>query len=182
MSVIRCILTFLTLPGAYAHAFAEHVLLKCTRTPVEDSAYLQRNELCGHVEHKPVRSLGAGLALCMAPGLLAAALSVPMLWAGMLFLRQWGVTLYAIQTGGVSGLFVVCAALLYLAFALLCNLFPTVEDALFLSEARREKSIPIRLLTALPVLFVRIGAWCARWGVWHLLCAASILCPVLISF
>ena len=64
MSVLHCFFAYLIFPGAYLHAFFEHILLKLMHIPVEDSVYMQPNELCGHIEHKPVSSFGKSLILC----------------------------------------------------------------------------------------------------------------------
>ncbi len=180
MSVLHCILAFLTIPGAYLHAFWEHILLKILRVPVEDDAYLQRNELCGHVEHKPILSLGSGLVFCFVPALLSAVIAAPMLWAGFLFLREWGVTLRSIETGGVSALFLVSVLFVYIGFSIVCNLFPAYEDALFLCETWREKGAAVRIAAAIPVWIMRVCALLARFGVWHAAAAAAILCRIFI--
>lgn len=180
MSVLHCILAFLTLPGSYLHAFWEHILLKLLRVPVEDDAYLQRNELCGHIEHKPILSLGKGLVFSYVPALLSAAIAFPMFWAGFLFLREWGVTLRSIETGGVSALFLLSVLLLYLGFSLVCNLFPTREDALFLCETQRGKNAAVRTAAVIPVWACRVFSLLSRFGVWHAAAAAAILCRILI--
>ena len=107
-----------------------------------------------------------------------SAIALPMLWACVLFLREWGVTLRSIETGGVSALFLVCVLFLYLAFTLVCNLFPSYEDALFLCDTWRKKGAAVRIATAIPVWLLRILVLLSRFGVWHA-AAAAILCLLL---
>ena len=142
--------------------------------PVEDASYLQKNELCGHVEHKPIRTLGKSFLFCFLPGFLLLVLGVPMAVCGGTGLRWW--------TGdGISLIRIAAAVLLYLGLCCLCRLFPTYEDALYLCEAYEDsKNIAAKIILCIPVYVIRAGAFLARFSVSLLLAAALALCMILL--
>ena len=174
MTHITWIFGCVTIIGAVLRAFFEHVFLKICRVPVEDRAYLQRNELFGHVEHKPVRTFGRGFCICFFPGffvcLLGAAIALPA--ALQLFLM--GVTPHSLVSGDVSAMYYVCVVLMILSLCLFCHPFPTSEDALYLWESRRETNIAVRILLFVPLVLMRGGAFLARFGVWPILSIAAV--------
>lgn len=179
MTVLHLISSFLMLPATLLRAFSEHVLLKWMHIPVEDTAYLQKNELCGHVEHKPVRTLGKSFLLCFLPGLLLLVIGAPMVLFGSVNIYWFGP--FDLLTGKLSVLFPVDVLLLYLGLGCLCRLFPTYEDALYLYETYQDsKSLAAKILLCVPVCVIRAGAFLARFSVSLLLAIAIVVCLFLI--
>ena len=176
MMTVHWIAALLTCPGAVLRAFCEHIVLKLLRVPVEDTAYLQRNELCGHVEHKPVRTLGKAAVLCFVPGLILLLFGLAFCLPAALQLFYMGVSPVAIETGKVSAMFIVCAVFWYFGVCCLCHVFPSYEDALYLADAHREAKPAAKALLFLPVCIARAGAFLARFGVFVLLWIAATIC------
>ena len=171
MSHLSWILGFLTVPGAVCRAFLDHLFCKILRVPVEDTAYLHRSEQFGHVEHKPVQQAGKGFVLCFVPGLILFLCGVVTAGTAAFHLFGIGVTPRALQTGKISVLFIVCCVLLYAGISLLCHVFPSYEDALYLWESCSEAPAAARIILTPFAACMRAGAFLARFGVWQLLYA-----------
>lgn len=179
MMTLHWLSAVLTCPGAILRAFLEHILLKIMHVPIEDTAYLQRNELCGHVEHKPVRSLGKSVVLCLVPGLLLLLLGMVFWIPSALQLFYLGLQPVGIASGGVSVLFWVCVVFYYLGVCCLCHVFPSYEDALYLAESCGEAKLPAKIFLFLPVQCARAGAFLQRYAVFPLLWIAATVCLIL---
>ena len=175
MMYLSWICGYLTICGAVMRAFFEHLFLKLCRVPVEDRAYLQRNELFGHVEHKPASTFARSFCICFFPGLLVCLLGAAIALPAVLQLFFVGVTPISIVTGKVSAMFIVCAVLLYIGVSLLCHAFPTYEDALYLWEHRRQTNLAVRIVLFVPIVCMRAGAFLARFGVWQILAVAAVV-------
>ena len=173
--------SYLTLPGSVLRAFFEHVFLKLLRVPVEDTAYLQRNELCGHVEHKPVRAPGRICVLCFAPGVLMLLFGAAFWIPAALQLFYMGVAPVNPATGGLSVMFIICAALYYFGVCCLCCAFPSYEDALYLADAFGAAPLPVKILLYLPVQLARAGAFVQRFGAFPLLWIAATAGLIVLS-
>ncbi len=163
----------LTICGAMLRAFFEHLFLKLFRVPVEDRAYLQRNELFGHVEHKPARSFAESFCICFFPGLLVCLIGAGIALPAVLQLFVMGILPRNIVNGEISVMFILCAVLLYFGVSLFCHAFPTYEDALYLWEHRKKTNLAARILLFIPILCIRIGAFLARFGFWQLIAIAA---------
>lgn len=163
----------LTVFGAVTRAYFEHLTLKLFRVPVEDRTYLQRNELFGHVEHKPIRTFAGNFAVCFLPGFLVCLVGVVIAFPAVLQLFVMGVMPRSIVNGTVSVMFILCCVLLYFAVSLFCHAFPAYEDALYLWESRKQTNPALRILLFVPIVCIRAGALLARFGVWQLLAAAA---------
>lgn len=172
MRHLSWIFGFLTMPGAVFHAFAEHLLCKILRIPVEDTAYLHCSEQFGHVEHKPVLQAGKGFALCFVPGLILFLCGAVTAGTAAVQLFAIGVTPIVLTTGKVSALFIVCCVLLYAGICMLCHVFPSYEDALYLWESRDEASAAAKIILTPLAACMRAGAFLSRFGVWQILYAA----------
>ena len=159
------ILGFLTVPGAVCRAFTEHLFCKILRVPVEDTAYLHHSEQFGHVEHKPVLRFGKGFALCFVPGLILFLCGAATAGTAAVQLFVFGVQPIGLSTGKISVLFIACCVLLYAGICMLCHVFPSYEDALYLWESRSAAGAAARIL-------LTPAAACMRFGVWQLLYAA----------
>lgn len=165
----------ITIAGAVLRAFFEHVFLKLFRVPVEDRAYLQRNELFGHVEHEPVHSFAKGFCVCFLPGFAVCLIGAVIALPAALQLFLMGVTPRSIVSGSISAMFFVCAALMLFSLCLFCHAFPTYEDALYLWESRKKANVAARILLFVPMVLMRAGAFLARFGVWQLLAIAAVV-------
>lgn len=165
----------ITIAGAVLRAFFEHVFLKLFRVPVEDRAYLQRNELFGHVEHEPVHSFAKGFCVCFLPGFAVCLIGAVIALPAALQLFLMGVTPHSIVSGSTSAMFFVCAALMLFSLCLFCHAFPAYEDALYLWESRKEANVAARILLFVPMVLMRAGAFLARFGVWQLLAIAAVV-------
>jgi len=163
----------ITFPAAALRAFWEHCLLKIMKEPVEGTAYLSLNELCGHVEHRLLAGAGRNLLFCALPGLLNLILAVPLVMAdaGNLFIL--GAGMRNLQTGLISPLFFVYILFYWLGASLLCNLFPLYEDAMHLldvsSNAKGIKKVPLWALARV----IYAGAFLERHGI-NVLIAAMV--------
>ena len=178
MTVLHLIISYLAFPASLLRAFLEHVFLKAERVPVEDADYMQPNELFGHVEHKPVPTLGKGFRVNFFPGLILFLSGAVLLAVSGTELFYLGVTPKDPETGRLSVLFFVCAVLYYLGAALWSRMFPTYEDALYLWEAyTNSDSKASKILLFLPVVCIRAGAFLERFGLWTLciLAAGAVL-------
>lgn len=178
MTVLHLIISYLAFPASLLRAFLEHVFLKAERVPVEDADYMQPNELFGHVEHKPVPTLGKGFRVNFFPGLILFLSGAVLLAVSGTELFYLGVTPKDPETGRLSVLFFVCAAMYYLGAALWSRMFPTYEDALYLWEAyTNSDSKASKILLFLPVICIRAGAFLERFGLWTLciLAAGAVL-------
>ncbi len=169
----------LTICGAVLRGYFEHMTLKLCRVPVEDRSYLQRSELFGHVEHKPVKSFGKSLCICFLPGLLECLVGALIALPAVLQLFYMGVMPRNIVDGRVSVMFIVCTVVLYFAVSLFCHAFPTYEDALYLWESRKQTNIAVRILLFVPMVCIRAGAFLARFGFWQLLAIAGTVVWIL---
>lgn len=174
MTILRLITAFLVFPGTYLRAFSEHMFLKILKVPVEDTKYLQKNELCGHIEHRPIESLGKSFAASFLPGILLCLMGLSMAVFSGLQLFYLGITPRMVENGSVSALFILCVVMYYFGISLLCNVFPGYEDALYLWENYTEcKNPAAKIFLFLPVIVIRAGAFLERFGV-PVLCAIGL--------
>lgn len=169
----------LTICGAVLRGYFEHLILKCLRVPVEDRSYLQRNELFGHVEHKPARSFAQNFCVCFLPGLFVCLVGAMIALPAVLQLFVMGVMPRNIVDGTVSVMFILCAVLLYFGVSLFCHAFPSYEDALYLWESRKQTNAAARILLFVPIACMRVGAFLARFGVWQLVAIAAAVVWIL---
>lgn len=169
----------LTICGAVLRGYAEHLTLKLCRIPVEDRSYLQRNELFGHVEHKPAGSFAKNVCVCFLPGFLVCLVGAAIVLPAVLQLFCMGVTPHNIVNNNISVMFILCTVLLYFGVSLFCHAFPMYEDALYLWESRKQTNIAVRILLFVPMLCIRAGAFLARFGFWQLLAIAGAVVWIL---
>ena len=179
MTHIVWIFGCLTICGAMLRGLFEHIFLKLLRVPVEDTSYLQRNELFGHVEHKPVRSFAKGFIFCFFPGFLVCLVGAVIALPAALQLFVMGVTPHNVVNNNISVMFILCAVLLYFGVSLFCHAFPTYEDALYLWESRKQTNAAARVLLFVPIVCMRAGAFLARFGGWHILTIAATVIWIL---
>ncbi|MBQ3051812.1 MAG: hypothetical protein IJC96_07975 [Clostridia bacterium] len=128
MVILYEIIKMITFPGALLKGFLEHLFCRLWKVPVEYSDYMQRNELCGHVEHLLAPHKGS-FAICFGPHIIMALLGCIIAFPGAMNL---------FYIGTFNWLSVI---LLYVGVSFLSNAFPLVEDALNMwSELFSEES------------------------------------------
>lgn len=161
MVIVYEIIKFLTFPGALLKGFLEHLFCRIYKVPVEYSDYMQRNELCGHVEHLLAPHKGS-FGLCFGPHIIMGIL-------GMLIAFPGAVNLFYIGT--FSWLSVI---LLYVGISFLTNAFPLVEDAINMWEElfSGESKTVSKVCLAIPSAVMYAGAYLERYGITLLTSAA----------
>jgi len=174
LTAVYVISKLLTAPAALLKAFWEHCLLKLMKEPVEGTAYLRRNELCGHTEHRLLSGVGRNALFCLIPGLLNFIFALPLLAVSAVNLFWLGIGVRDIQTGLVTPLFFMYVLFFYIGVSLWCNLFPLYEDAVnFSHEAANAAGLKKALLPL--AASIRAGAFLERYGLNLLIAAAAIL-------
>lgn len=154
MVIVYEIIKLLTFPGALLKGFLEHLFCRIYKVPVEYSDYMQRNELCGHVEHLLAPKKGS-FGICFGPHLI-------MLLLGLIIAFPGAVQLFYLGT--FSWLSVI---LLYVGVSFLTNCFPLVEDALNMWEHlfSAESKTVSKVLLAVPAAVMYAGSYLERYGI-----------------
>ena len=154
MVILYEIIKILTFPGALLKGFLEHLFCRIYKVPVEYSDYMQRNELCGHVEHLLAPKKGS-FGICFGPHLIMLILGLVIAFPGAMQL---------FYIGTFSWLSVI---LLYVGVSFLVNCFPLVEDALNMWEHLfSAESKPVsKVLLAVPAAVMYAGAYLERYCV-----------------
>lgn len=166
------ILKMITFPGALLKGFLEHLFCRIFKIPVEYSDYMQRNELCGHVEHLLTPHKGS-FAICFGPHIIMGLLGCFIAFPGAMGL---------FYIGSFNWLSVI---LLYVGISFLMNAFPLVEDALNMwSELYSSDSKGIsKVLLAIPAAIMYCGAYLERYCVTLLTsCAFAYFLPWIVAF
>jgi len=156
MVTLYWILKYITFPGSLLKGFLEHLFCRIYKIPVEYGEYMQRNELCGHVEHSLAPKKGS-FALCFGPHIL-------MLLCGLVTLFPASIGLFYL--GVLTPANVI---LLYIGTCFLFNCFPLYEDALnmwdhLFGEHSTAKGAS-RVFLSIPAVILRAGAWLEQYGI-----------------
>lgn len=153
MVIVYEIIKFLTFPGALLKGFLEHLFCRIYRVPVEYSDYMQRNELCGHVEHLLAPHKGS-FGICFGPHLIMLLLGLVISFPGAMDL---------FYLGTFNWLSVI---LLYVGISFLTNAFPLVEDALNMwgELFSAESKTVSKVLLAVPAAIMYAGAYLEKYG------------------
>ncbi|MCQ2462778.1 MAG: hypothetical protein MJ177_05160 [Clostridia bacterium] len=122
MTTVYYILKLLTFPGAVTRAFWEQVVCRISGIPVEDSRYLQMNEMCGHIEHMLAEKPRGAFALCYVPRFMNVLLALIVGSFSATRIFYLGVSLTLLSMIDIAGV--------WFAFSLLTNCSPMWEDAL----------------------------------------------------
>lgn len=173
MTVIYAILKLIVFPGTYVKGFWEHFTCKILGLPVESSAYLSTNELCGHVEHALPKNPIAAFFLAVFPSIMNLFIGSSFLGAGYMLIFEMGIGYYESRSAFVLGIL-----LLYLGISFLCNIFPMVEDAMNLYDilySQKRGNVIGRIFAFIPTVIVYAGAYLERY------CVISILWIVLVA-
>lgn len=153
MVILYEIIKILTFPGALVKGFLEHLFCRIYKVPVEYADYMQRNELCGHVEHLLAPHKGS-FGICFGPHIL-------MLLLGSVISFSGAMNLFYIGT--FSWLSII---LLYVGISFLTNCFPLVEDALNMWDelfSGKSKTVS-KVCLAVPAAVMVAGAYLEQYG------------------
>ncbi len=156
MVMIYYIIKILTWPGALFKAFLEHVTCRAYDIPIEFAKYMQKNELCGHIEHVLAPHKGS-FGICFMPHIVS-------LICGFVFVLSSSINLVYL---GKSNLF--SWIFIYLGICCLVNCFPLMEDAIHMWENLYGKSSEAKLvskiLLAPAAAVMYLGALLEKYGV-----------------
>lgn len=174
MTVFYLTAKLLTFPGVFLKAFWEHCTLRLLRIPVEDTSFLQANELFGHIEHDLITGLRKNALFCFLPGLINAALSAPLLFTSSVNLFYFGTGARDAATGLTSIMFFVYIIMFWVGVSLLCNTFPLFEDALQLKDKlfSEKTGTAAKVFLSVPSAIVLVGSFLERYGINVLLAGA----------
>lgn len=171
MVILYEIIKFLTFPGALLKGFLEHLFCRIYKVPVEYSDYMQRNELCGHVEHLLAEHRGS-FGICFGPHIIMVLLGLVIGFPG-------AVNLFYL--GSFNWLSLI---LLYVGVSFLTNACPLVEDALNMWEelfSDNSKTVS-KIFLAIPAAIMYAGAYVEKVGLsllTSLACTAAL--PYLVA-
>lgn len=155
MVMIYYIIKILTWPGTLFKAFLEHITCRAYDIPIEYGKYMQKNELCGHVEHMLAPHKGS-FGICFMPHIVS-------LICGFIFVLSSSINLVYL---GKSNLF--SWIFIYLGISCLTNCFPLPEDAIHMWENLYGKTYGAKLVSKIflaPAAAVMyLGAYLEKYG------------------
>jgi hypothetical protein len=127
---IYTVIKWLTAPGAVFKALLEHVICRIYRIPITDARYLQKNELCGHVEHELICGTAKNFFFIFLPVFIQLILGTAVSAScaiELFYYGNWPSFLGATEVSTLRG--VSCVIGLWVGVSLLTNMFPLLEDA-----------------------------------------------------
>lgn len=155
MVTLYKIVKYITFPGALLKGFLEHLFCRLFGIPVENTEYMQSNELCGHVEHELAGQKGS-FAICGLPHILMLILGFGTALPGAISL---------LYLGTISVLPII---LLYVGVSFLANACPLEEDVLNMWENLYGKDSSSKTVSkiflAIPAAAMYVGAYLEKWG------------------
>ena len=156
MGIIYFVIKILTFPGTLFKAFLEHLTCRMFEIPVEFSKYIQKNELCGHIEHLLALHKGS-FGICFMPHFMS-------LICGLIFVLPGSMNLFYL---GKANLF--SYIFMYIGISCLANTFPLVEDAVNMWEnlygENSEAKTVSKILLAVPACIMYAGAYLEKYGI-----------------
>ncbi len=173
MNTLYIITRILTFPGAYLRGFWEQLTCRILGLPVEIPGYLRIDEACSHVEHSLAKKGFASYLMATGAGFMNFITGLPIFLAGFMNLRYMGITPY-----DNLGYFVFYVLITYTGFSMLCNIFPSIEDAMNLFEvAYKQKKMKIvgRIIFAVPSAFAYAGSYLEKYCITFVALAAAVV-------
>lgn len=154
MGLMYFILKIVSFPGTMFKAFMEHLACRMYGVPIEFSKYIQKNELCGHVEHLLAPKRGS-FGICFLPHIVT-------LICGIAFTVPAAMNLFYL--GKVN---VFSCIFIYMGLSFLMNLFPMIEDAVNMWENlfSKDTKIVLKIFLAVPAAVMYAGAYLERYCV-----------------
>lgn len=174
MGIIYYIIKIITWPGTLLKAFMEHLTCRVYEIPVEYAKYMQKNELCGHIEHMLAPRKGS-FGLCFLPHFIS-------LICGFIFVLSSSINIIYL---GKSNLF--SWIFIYLGISCFTNCFPLLEDAIHMwdnlyGENSEAKTVS-KILLAPFAAVMYIGARLEKYGLTLLTSIAfAYALPYLLAF
>ena len=156
MVIIYYIIKLLSFPATLFKAFLEHLTCRMLEVPIEYAKYIQRNELCGHIEHMLAPKKGSFI-MCFLPHII-------MLVFGISFLIPS--TMNLIYLGKID---IYSMLFIYLGVACLVNCFPLLEDAINMWDnlygKEAESKMAAKIFLAIPAAIMYEGAYLEKYSV-----------------
>lgn len=183
MTMFYVISKYITFPGAAIKVLWEHLAARIAGILIEDPKCFQKNELCGHLEHRLAGKTSSGFLFCFIPGVLNFLISLPLLFAGAVNLFYLGAGYRDIESGMVSISFFAFVLMFYFGVSLLCNLFPLYEDALNLWDklyVEKEAGSAARILLFIPTCIIMAGAFIEKYAISFALCVIAVIALIII--
>jgi len=124
MKILYLITKLVTYPGAFMKGFWEHCACRMLKLEVRARQYLPADWNCGHAWHDPAVCYGRAFLLALLPYIAQRIL-------GWLFLGAsvGPLLIFGLRGGAESSFFWLEAVALFLGLSLMCNSFPSWEDA-----------------------------------------------------
>ena len=162
MTALYVIVKYLTVPGAFAKAFFEHLVCRVFEVLVEDGRYLARSEMCGHIEHEFIKKRSVCAVMCFFPFVINLILGLIFISAGSMNVLYLGE--YFNENG--TPVF-INFILLWIGISMLTNLFPQWEDALTFKELwySKDTNIVLKILIAPLFAIIYCGAFLEKNGI-----------------
>lgn len=169
MTTLYIITRFITFPGAMIRGFWEQIICRIHKVGVEDNRYLRKDELCSHVEHEFMPKAGSAFAVCFVPMLLQLILALLVAAPAafdILYLGSFKFPLGLID--------IVC---LWIGFSLLVNCFPSVEDAINMTDKLYHGNANIfqKIIFAVGAGICYVGAFLERYCITFLSSVALLI-------
>lgn len=156
MNILFFITRILTFSGSAVRCFWEFLVCRIYKLPIEDVRCFKVNEMCGHIEHEFPQKAGQSFLMCFLPFALNLCL-------GTCFLMYS--SYYVFYAGAVN---LNIAIFLIIGISMYSNLFPSVEDALFLRDniyANGGKSLFVKVMLAPFTYLMLAGAYLEKYSV-----------------
>ena len=164
MTALYVIIRYLTFPGAFIRCFYEHILLKITKTPVEDDRYIRDDEMSSHIEHELITGATAALFTALIPFVLCISGAFLMVLFPFVF-----------RPTSVMGT-VFTGLSLWFAVSLISNCSPSVEDALNLAHRIYRKGNILQKIIFSPFFVpLFIGAYIERYSLSFIAAMAAVV-------
>jgi hypothetical protein len=124
MKILYLITKLVTYPGAFLKGFWEHCACRVLKLEVRSLQYLPADWNCGHATHGPAATPAKAFLLAFLTYVAQRAL-------GWLFLGAsvGPLLIFGLRGSGETSFFWLEAVALFLGLSLLCNSFPSWEDA-----------------------------------------------------
>ncbi len=156
MNVLFFITRILTFSGSAVRCFWEYLVCRIYKLPIEDIRCFKVNEMCSHIEHEFPEKTAQSFLLCFFPFILNLCM-------GTCFLLYS--SYHAFYAGAVNLNIVI---FLIVGISMYSNLFPSVEDALYLRDgiyASGGKSLFVKILLAPFTYLMLVGAYLEKYSV-----------------
>ena len=174
MKILYLITKLVTYPGAFMKGFWEHRACRRLKLEVHSRQYLLADWHCGHALHDPAATPAKAFLLAFLPYIAQRILGWIFLGASV-----GPLLIFGLRGGAETAFFWLEAVALFLGLSLLCNSFPSWEDArlqwdLFYGKAAEEEApepqpkragLPAKILLAPCNAYFLAGAWAERYGI-----------------